>query len=199
MQDSVMMAHLKFDVAQLERLNDIGRFETLRPDVMWQALGDPQPHVIVDIGAGTGLFARKFAEMAPDAIVYAVDTEQVMVDWMAEHVSGELRDRIRPTLGGETTVPLPDGSADLVLMINLHHELAEPLASYREALRLLHDGGKLLVVDWRPGDTEKGPPQNVRATAEQIAQTLMEAGFDEVVIHPGLPMHSVVTAGKQVR
>ena len=37
----------------------------------------PEPSVIVEIGAGTGLFAGRFAAMAPDAKVFAVDTEPV--------------------------------------------------------------------------------------------------------------------------
>ena len=36
--------------------------------------------MIVEIGAGTGLFAARFARMAPGAIVYAVDLEPAMVE-----------------------------------------------------------------------------------------------------------------------
>jgi hypothetical protein len=37
------MAHLKFDPAKLEKLNDPGRLETLRPDTMWVAFGLQDP------------------------------------------------------------------------------------------------------------------------------------------------------------
>jgi len=33
------MAHQKFDVSKIERLEDVARFESLDPDVMWAALG----------------------------------------------------------------------------------------------------------------------------------------------------------------
>lgn len=192
------MAHEKFDVSKLERLDDEGRFADLDPEVMWEALGRPAPGVIVDIGAGTGLFARRFAQLAPAATVYAVDTEPAMLRWVADHEDRALAGRIRPLLAEETCVPLDDGAADLVVMINLHHELADPSASYGEALRLLGPGGRVLVVDWARTDTGGGPPQKIRATADQIRGFLCGAGFDDAVAHEGLPKHSLVTARKNV-
>ena len=190
------MAYEKFNVAQLERLNDETRFEDLRPDVMWEALGEPSPAIVVDVGAGTGLFACRFAEMAPLAHVYAIDIEPAMVRWMMEHRPEHLCSRLHPLLGRETAVPLGTGEADLVVMINLHHELADPQGSYQEALRLLRIGGQLLVADWAPGDDQLGPPQHVRASTHQITGMLTAVGFESVVAHPDLPRHSLITARK---
>jgi ubiquinone/menaquinone biosynthesis C-methylase UbiE len=193
------VAHQKFDVAKIERLEDVARFESLDPDVMWAALGSPSPGAIVDIGAGTGLFSRRFAAMAPGATVYAADTVPEMLRWIEEHPDPAVSDRIRPVLSQESHIPLPDGSADLAIMINLHHELVEPAASYREAFRLLRPNGQILVVDWSPGYTEGGPPQHIRATAERIIALLENEGFGEAAAHAGLPKHSIVTARKNVQ
>jgi SAM-dependent methyltransferase len=190
------MTHEKFDVAKLDRLNDVARFEYLAPDVLWAAADVHEPRSIVDVGAGTGLFARKFAEYSPDADVFAVDMHPAMVGWMIEHMPPELRDRIHPLLSGEDAVPLPTGEADLVVMINLHHELPEPLLNYREAMRLLRIGGTLLVADWKPGDATHGPPEHCRASAEQIFAVVSAVGFGEVRLHEGLPHHTLLTACK---
>jgi ubiquinone/menaquinone biosynthesis C-methylase UbiE len=190
------MPHEKFDIAHLDRLNDVARFEYLPPEVMWQALGEPSPDAIVDIGAGTGLFACRFAQMAPTAEVYAVDIEPAMVRWMHEHKPPALCSRLHPLLGHESHVPLATGEADLVVMLNLHHELVDPQANYREALRLLRVGGQLLVADWAARDTQGGPPQHVRATAEQIGSMLRVLGFESITAHPDLPRHSLLTASK---
>lgn len=190
------MSHEKFDLSKIARLDDVSRFEFLDPGVMWEALGNPSPDVIVDIGAGTGLFARRFAAMAPTATVFAVDTEPVMLAWIGEHADAAVGSRLRPVLAGEASVPLPDAEADLVVMINLHHELATPKDSYAEALRLLRSGGQLLVADWARNDTEGGPPQGIRATFDQIADMLRGVGFECVVRHEGLPRHTLVTACK---
>jgi len=189
------MAHEKFDLRKIARLDDVGRFDTIKPDVMWAALGSPDPTVIVELGAGTGLFAEKFSELAPDAIVYAVDVEQAMIEWMREHRVGVATGRLVPVLSTETVVPLPDSVADVVTMINVHHELADPAGTYAEASRLLSPAGQVLVVDWAPIETPKGPPQAVRASAEQIVACLEKAGFDRPTVHVGaLPWHSLVTA-----
>lgn len=189
------MPHEKFDVSKLERLNDPARLEYLDPDVMWTALGAPSPRAIVEIGAGTGLFACRFAEMAPQADVYAVDIEPAMVRWMLEHRPPSLCERLHPMLSRETTVPLPTGESDVVIMINLHHELVDPPATYCEALRLLRIGGQLMIADWAPG-APGGPPERVRVDAETIAETLRAVGFADVRVHDALPRHSLLTAEK---
>ena len=192
------MPHEKFSVAHLERLNDRGRLEYLPPEAMWEALGEPSPQTIVDVGAGTGLFACFFADLAPEATVYAADIEPEAVRWMIEHRPQSMCSRLKPILSRESAVPLATGEADLVVMINLHHELVDPAESYREALRLARIGGQLLVVDWAPDGEELGPPQRIRSSAEQIAEVLRSVGFDEIVVHAALPHHSMVTARKPV-
>ncbi len=190
------MPHEKFDVTKIARLDDEARFAELDPDVMWAALGRPSPRVVVDIGAGTGLFARRFAHLAPSSVVYAVDTEPIMLRWIAEHEAAALEGRVRGLLAEETHVPLDDGFADLVVMINLHHELADPLATYREAARLLRPAGQLLVADWARTDGAGGPPMEIRVTSEQLVSQLGRARFEEIVVHGGLPRHNLVTARK---
>jgi len=192
------VAHEKFDLSRMERLDDESRLVDLDPGVMWEALGRPAPAVIVDLGAGTGLFARRLALLAPEATVYAVDTQPAMLRWIADHADPASAGRIVPTLAQETRVPLDDGVADLAVMINLHHELARPLASYAEVFRLLRPGGRLLVVDWAPTAEGGGPPREIRATAGQIGDALRSVGFGDIVAHQGLRRHSLVTAAKNV-
>jgi SAM-dependent methyltransferase len=190
------VSYEKFDISKLERLNDLARFEYLDPQVIWDAAGVTAPASIVEIGAGTGLFSCWFAEHTPKADVYAVDVEPAMVRWMLEHRPPSVCGRMHPTLAHETVIPLPTGEADLVVMINVHHELADPTSSYREALRLLRIGGTIVIADWAPGNTEGGPPQHVRATAEEICGLLGQVGFEAAEQHDGLARHSLVTARK---
>lgn len=188
---------MKFDLAKLEKLNHPGRFDDLKPDVMWVALGSPAPSVIVEIGAGTGMFAERFALMAPDATVFAADIEEAMVAWMNDNRELARGGRLVPLLAEETHVPLDDEVADLVVMINLHHELVDPAASYAEALRLLRPGGQILVADWAPGDSPKGPPQAIRIDGQTAVGYLERAGFVDGVSHAGLPYAWLATATKR--
>ena len=188
------MPHQKFDLGKLEKLNDPGRFDTLIPQAMWDALGRPEDvAVLVEIGAGTGLFSATFASMAPSAIVYSADLEPVMVEWMRDNRSEVASGRLVPVLAEETHVPLDDSIADLVVMINLHHELADPDRTYAEAFRLLRPKGQLLAVDWAPIETPKGPPLRVRISADAAKGFLAAAGFSDVRTHDTLPWAWMVT------
>jgi len=188
------MPHQKFDLSKLEKLNDPGRFDTLKPAAMWDALGRPDNiGTIVEIGAGTGLFSAAFASMAPCATVFSVDLEPRMIEWMRENRNEVESGRLVPMLAEETRVPLDDAIADLVVMINLHHELAEPDATYGEAFRLLGPQGQLLAVDWAPVETPKGPPLGVRIAAESAVGFLERAGFSDVRTHDALPWAWMVT------
>jgi ubiquinone/menaquinone biosynthesis C-methylase UbiE len=190
------MPHLKFNMEKLERLNDPGRFDSLPPDVFWDALGAPAGEAtILEIGAGTGLFAAAFAQRAPHVVVYAADMADQMLEWMRLNRPEVADERIIPVKASEVGLPLPDEMADAAYMINLHHELAEPAASYAEAFRLLKPGGRMLVVDWAPRETPKGPPLEVRARPEYVAELLGDAGFTNICVNDErLPWHWMVTA-----
>ena len=88
------MTHGKFDPAKLDKLNNPARFVRMEPPRIWAAAGIANPGVIVEIGAGTGIFAAAFANFAPKATVYAVDTEPLMIGWMKAHRAPASR---RPT------------------------------------------------------------------------------------------------------
>src|SRR5688572_32918293 len=62
-----------------------------KPHHVIQALGLRPEAVIADIGAGTGYFAVRFANMVPKGKVYAVDVEPDMVRYLAERAQKEKR------------------------------------------------------------------------------------------------------------
>ncbi|MDY0340043.1 MAG: class I SAM-dependent methyltransferase [Coriobacteriia bacterium] len=190
------MTHHKFDIRKLERLNDPGRFESLPPDVFFSALELPEgSSVIVEIGAGTGLFAEEFTVRAPGATVYVTDIAEEALEWIRANRSGVAGGRIVPVMAEETCVPLPDEFADAVYMINIHHELVDPAATYADAFRLLKPGGRLLVVDWAVRETPKGPPAISRVTAETLTGIVCGAGFSDVKVDEDrLVWHIMATA-----
>jgi ubiquinone/menaquinone biosynthesis C-methylase UbiE len=183
----------KFDPRSIEKLNNPARFEREDPDVIWRELALTDPRVLVDIGAGTGFFAIPFARKGPRITVHACDLQDEMLAWMREHLPADVRDRILLHRMDERSVPLESGIADLVYMINLHHELEDPAAIMAESFRLLRPGGTVLVMDWKKGETPSGPPQEIRVSEDQIGSDLVQAGFGSIVRHPVLPYHSFVT------
>ena len=94
------------------------------------------------------------------------------------------------------SVPLDDGIADLVFMINLHHELENPSRMIEESRRLLKTDGKILIVDWKKKDMPEGPPTEIRFAPEQVQAQLSDAGFKQVAVYNELLKHFLVVGTK---
>ncbi|HUO77107.1 MAG TPA: class I SAM-dependent methyltransferase, partial [Thermodesulfovibrionales bacterium] len=158
----------KFDPRKLDKLNDPKRLEYLNPDLIWEKAALKDPSILIDIGAGTGFFALLFSKKMKKGKVYACDISDEMLLWLEDNLPSESKGRVIPVRMEESSVPLSEDMADLVYMINLHHELEQPQKILREALRLLRRGGKLLIIDWKKEQTPEGPPLEIRVTEEAI-------------------------------
>lgn len=189
-----MADSIKFNPQKLAKLNDPRRLEMINPDLIWQTLELAAPKVLIDIGAGTGIFARNFAARVPDGTVYACDSSPVMADWMRENLAVE---NIVPLLSGESAVPLEEEVADLVYMITVHHELEEPELLLAETRRLLKSGGKVALIDWRKEVMPDGPPIEIRVAEKVVMEQLRNAGFRNVRRHDILPRHFLIVGEKE--
>ena len=110
---------------------------------------------IVDVGAGDGKFARAFARRGGKVTGIEIDEKKVEIAKQAAHPD------VRILLGRGEDLPLDDQAADLVcFMFSFHHV---PLTLQEDALdevfRVLKPGGRLHVLDPRPG----GPMSQVLA------------------------------------
>lgn len=111
-------------------------------------LADPQAgDTVIDVGSGTGLLSLAFAERA--ARVWAIDSSPAMNEYLrAKALSAGLQN-IETVLASAVSLPLIDGSADLVISNYCLHELrhAEKDHALAEARRVLKPGGRLVFGD----------------------------------------------------
>ena len=166
----------KFDLKKYEKLNNPIRLEHLPPVFIKEKLDIHDAKVILDIGAGTGFFSVHFANMFPDSKVYACDISDFMITYMNDKVV-PLNPRIHPMIMEHDSISLPDDIADLIIMINLHHEIEDPIAILKECCRLLRPGGKIAISDWKKEDMERGPAQHIRLKTDEVVAQLKQNCF----------------------
>ncbi len=188
------MTDKKFDPKKIAKLNDPRRAEFQNPDLIWDTLGLPAARVLVDVGAGTGFFAMPFCDRMAQGKVYACDTSDVMIDWLRQNLPEKYKGRIVPMKTAENEIDLADGIADLVYMMNLHHELDAPLLLLSEVKRLLKSGGCAVIIDWKKEEMPFGPPLKIRVDAECIENQLRRSGFIEIASHDILKFNSFLVA-----
>ena len=185
----------KFDPKKLQKLNHPGRLIDIPPDTIWGRLDIDKPDVLVEIGAGTAFFSVAFLRYATAATLYACDISDRMIRWVKENICPKYPNII--TLKTEeTSVPLEDGIADLVYMINLHHELNSPATTVRESFRLLKPGGTIFIVDWKKKKMPEGPPLTIRYSPETVKEQLEDGGFGRVTMYDELAKHFLVVGKK---
>jgi SAM-dependent methyltransferase len=99
--------------------------------------------VAVDLAAGTGLFTRALEGRAGQVV--AVEPDERM-----RHVLAARSPGVRVLDGRAEDIPLPDGSADAVLVSHAWHWF-DPKLAVPEIARVLTDGGRLGVL-WTSRD-----------------------------------------------
>ncbi len=189
------MNEKRFDPTKLHKLNNPDRLLDIPPEYIWNKLNLNKPSVLIDIGAGTGFFSIPFVGYTKNGKVFACDNSEIMIEWMKNNICKE-RPNIIPLKMEGGAVPLENSVADLVYMIALHHELAEPKKMFKESFRLLKDHGKIFIVDWRKEEMQQGPSRHLRYLPEDVKNQLISVGFKNVDIYNKMPKFFLVVAEK---
>jgi SAM-dependent methyltransferase len=116
-------------------------YDRLRPGPAPTALDwllPARPDVVVDLGAGTGLLSRALAGRADHVI--AVEPDARMRAVLAARSPG-----VEILAGRGESIPLPDASADAVLVSSAWHWM-DPGHAAREVARILRDGGRFGIL-----------------------------------------------------
>jgi hypothetical protein len=121
-------------------------------------LPDP-PYTVLDIAAGHGLYGIEVAKILPEALVTAVDWEQVLTVTRANAAEAGVVDRFRMLAGN--ALDMDWGSDyDLILLPNfLHHFDFEICTSLLRKVRAsLAVGGQAWGIDLVPNEDRVSPP-----------------------------------------
>ena len=190
----------QFDPAHAGRLEDPERLEVLPQAEVVRLLRLDGAETVVDYGAGTGIYTVAVAEAVPQGKVFAVEALPGLVELLREKITPELRDRLCVVETGDNVVPLDDGQADRVVMVDVLHHLHDQPDALEEVVRVLRPGGLYVVVDWADTERPVGPPPGHVLGLPAVQDIVAAMGLDLVEAHePGelLRYHVVVVAEKR--
>jgi ubiquinone/menaquinone biosynthesis C-methylase UbiE len=141
---------------------------------------------VLDVGCGTGGFARAIAEVVPAAVTGVDPSARFLA--FARGLPPLERGAVAWRVGSAEALPVADASVDHVLLSLVLHQLRRPTDALAEAFRALAPGGRVLVRTIAPEDVgERVPGRYVPAMAaadaermpplDTIERWLGEAGF----------------------
>jgi predicted methyltransferase len=144
---------------------------------------------VADIGAGTGLFTRLFAEaVGKQGRVIAVDIAQKFLD----HIAAACRDaglrNVRTVLTAQDSTNLPPDSIDVAFICDTYHHFEFPAKTMASIRRAMRPGGRVILIDFRriSGESSDWVLNHVRAGQEVFEHEIEQAGFKKVSEDPKL-------------
>ncbi len=135
---------------------------------------------VADIGAGTGLYTRLFAErVGPQGRVYAVDISGPFVDNILR-ISRDLgQNNVRGITNTARDTLLPPDSIDLAFTVDTYHHFEYPQDMLASIHRALRPNGRMIIIDFRknPGLSSNWVMGHVRANRLRVIDEVVAAGF----------------------
>jgi ubiquinone/menaquinone biosynthesis C-methylase UbiE len=125
------------------------------PDRAIDVLKLEKGSTVADVGAGSGYMTVKLAKkVGPQGKVYANDIQQGMLDLLSKRVTKSKLTNVSTVLGTQDDPKLPADTLDLVLMVDVYHELSQPQVMLRHIRDSLKPGGRLVLLEYRKEDPD---------------------------------------------
>jgi len=166
--------------AYISGLESDARIEELNPAGVLAKLALEPNAVVADIGCGPGVFTLRFARALPRGLVYAVDVEPKQLDALRAHLLAGGFENVVPVLASYSTPHLPAASCDLLFIADTYHHIDDRVAYMRRLQRVLRRGGRLALLEYKPGPQPMGPPPEKKLAEGEMAKELTEAGWTRV-------------------
>jgi arsenite methyltransferase len=163
------------------------RVKWQKPDEVVRALDLKPGQTVIDIGAGTGYFTRRFAKaVGPSGAVIGLDVEPGMVNYMKADAKKLGLQNYHARVVKADDPELSPNSADVIFFCDTLHHVDDRLAYLRKLAPALKPGGRIAVVDFMK-DAPEGPPKRMKISREQMMEQFRKAGYDMVREHKFLP------------
>jgi SAM-dependent methyltransferase len=166
------------------------RAEREQPERVLDALHLDPRSTVADVGAGTGYFSLRLARRV--AKVLATDLQPEMLARLTANAARARLANVTAIRAGEHDAALPAGCCDLVLLVDVYHELSDPPAILGGIRRALTERGRLVLIEYRGEDPRVAIKPEHKMTLPRLRTELAGLGFAFVESLEFLPDQRVV-------
>ncbi len=143
---------------------------------------------LCDMGCGNGFYALPMARLTGDeGKVYAVDIQREMLRMLEGRARDAGLKNVRTILSTQTNPRLPDESIDLLLLVDVYHELSHPREMLQAIRKSLKPTGRVAVAEFRAEDREVPIKPLHKMSKKQILKEFEANGFKLVDQFDDLP------------
>lgn len=163
------------------------------PDLAMRLMRVERGSTVADLGAGSGYFTVRLARAVGTAgKVYAVDIQQGMLDLLQRAVTRQKLTNVIPVLGAADDPRLPSQALDLVLMVDVYHELSSPQTTLARVKEALKPGGRLVLLEYRAEDPDVPIRPEHKMTKAQVKLEVEHEGFRQQRVYDDLPRQHLI-------
>ena len=178
--------------AHVHGTDDLSR----RPDEVVAALQLKPGMTVVDLGAGSGIFTRRFAKaVGPTGRALGLDVDPDAVASLRKDAASLALGNYEARQVAADDPGLPPGSADVIFLSNTYHHLEDRVAYAAKLRAALRPGGRLVIVDFPP-DAEMRRSMPGHPDRAQVEKEMTAAGFRLLRSHDFLSNQFFLEFGK---
>jgi len=166
------------------------REEEERPDDVIAYMDLKPGMTVVDLGCGSGYYARRMApKLLPEGRVLGVDIQPEMLDIMMQLCEKNDIANVVPVLGDVKDPKLPQGGVDWIIMADVYHEFQYPEEMLAKMLASLKPDGKICLLEYRAEKFRQAShikPEH-RMSVADVLKEWNAAGFELIDLQEFLP------------
>lgn len=135
--------------------------------------------VVADFGAGSGYYTERLARaVGPRGKVLAVDLQPEMLEMVGRRAKTLGLSNIELVRSTPDDPRLPAGVVDLILMVDVYHELAAPQRVLRAMKASLSPRGRIAIVEFRKEDRAVPIREEHKMSVTQAVQEFGAEGYE---------------------
>ena len=149
-----------------------------RPSVAITELRLERGMVVADFGAGSGYYTERLARaVGPTGKVFAVDLQPEMLELVGARATRLGLTNVELVRSTADDPRLPAGAVDLILMVDVYHELAAPQRVLRAMKAALSPRGRIAILEVRKEDRNVPIGEEHKMSVAQAMQEFDAEGF----------------------